>query len=265
MTALAARADALLASHRGDRPLVLPNGWDVASAKIVEAAGFPVIATSSRAIASVLGLADDDSSDPDLIFDHVGRIAASVDRPVTADLEAGYRLSPSELVERMLAIGVVGCNLEDSDHHGSGVLVDAEQQAEYLSAVRSTAEAHGVHVVLNARVDCFIRRLGDDEEQLTEGIRRGRLYLQAGADCVYPIALVDGVRIARFFAAVPGSVNIQARRDGLGLEELAILGVRRVSLASGLFNLATEHLRAAVGLLADGGLVALWEAEPRGS
>jgi len=258
VSTLAARADALLAAHRADAPLLLPNVWDVASAKVVEAAGFPVVATSSRAIAEVLGVADDDSSDPDLVFEHLGRLAASVDRPVTADLEAGYRLAPDELVERMLAAGIVGCNLEDTDHHGDEVLVDAARQAEYLAAVRAAAGAHGVHVVINARIDCFIRHLGDPPAQLAEALRRAERYLAAGADCVYPIALADRAAIASFVSSVPGPVNVTARPGGLSLGELAELGVRRVSLGSGLFNLAREHLRAVLARLGSDGLASLW-------
>lgn len=259
MTDLSTRADELLAAHHGERPLVLPNVWDVSSARAVEEAGFPVVATSSRAIANVLGIADDDSSDPDLIFGHVGRISGALSCPVTADLEAAFGLTPSELVDRMLAVGVVGCNLEDSDHHGTGVLVDSGQQATFLSQVRSAANAKGVHVVINARVDCFIRHLGNDEEQLAEGIRRARLYFEAGADCVYPIALVDRERIAQFVSAMPGPVNVQARRDTPDLNELAQMGVRRVSLASGLFNLTYDYLRSSLGNLAKDGLAALWQ------
>lgn len=251
-TSLASAADALLAAHRRPEPLLLPNVWDVASARIVEEAGFPVIATSSRAIASVLGEPDDDSSDPDVIFDFVARIARAVRRPVTADLEAGYRLDPTDLVGRMLDAGVVGCNLEDTDHHGDGVLVDAERQAAFLAAVRAAAEAAGVHVVINARVDPFIRRVGDEQEQLGEAIRRGRLYIAAGADCVYPIGLADRAQIAALVGAVAGPVNVQAGRGGPGIDELAALGVRRISLAAGLHELASDCLRSAARSLAAG-------------
>lgn len=263
MTSLERKADSLLTAHRGDRPLVLPNVWDVASARVVEEAGFPIVATSSRAIAAVFGLDDNDSSGADVIFDHLHRIAAAVDCPVTADLEAGYRLPAAELVDRMLAAGVVGCNLEDTDHHGDGVLIDAQRHASYLASVHEAALTSGVHVVINARIDCFIRQLGSEDEQLAEGIRRATQYFEAGADCVYPIALVDRTRIARFVASMNGPVNAQARRDGLGLDELTKLGVRRVSLASGLFNLGNDHLRMAVRQLAEGGLAALWATSPR--
>jgi 2-methylisocitrate lyase-like PEP mutase family enzyme len=259
----ASKADALFDAHRGLEPLVLPNIWDAASARIVEEAGFPVVATSSRAIAGVLGMQDDDSSDPDVIFDFVARIADSVACPVTADLEAGYGLASEEFVDRLLSAGVVGCNLEDTDHHGSDVLVDAEKQAAFLADVRAAADARGVHVVINARVDSFIRHVGDEQEQLEEAIRRGRLYLEAGADWIYPIALGDRERIAQLTAALPGPVNGVARRGGLSIGELATLGVRRISFASGLFQLVSDQLRAAVRRLAEApNPDALWQGLP---
>lgn len=262
-TALIENAQKLLDAHHGPKPLVLPNIWDVASAQIVAEAGFPVIATSSRAIAAVLGTQDDDSSDPNVIFDFVARIAGSVNCPVTADLEAGYGLGPKELVERILGAGIVGCNLEDSDHHGDDVLVDAKRQAAFLADVRKAATDSGVHIVINARVDSFIRHVGDEKYQLEDAIQRGRLYLEAGADCVYPIALVDRDRIAQLTAALPGPVNITARRGGLSFDELTTLGVKRISFASGLFQLVNDHLHTTVRRLTESDDPdALWQDPP---
>jgi 2-methylisocitrate lyase-like PEP mutase family enzyme len=127
---LAERADALRRLHTGPRPLVLPNAWDVASARMVVTTGFPVVATSSGAIAATLGYEDNDSMPVEEAFGVVARIARSVPVPVTADVEAGYRLSPEELVERLLDAGAVGCNLEDTDHHHTGVWVPNTRSEE---------------------------------------------------------------------------------------------------------------------------------------
>jgi 2-methylisocitrate lyase-like PEP mutase family enzyme len=251
-SALAAAADALLAAHHGPVPLVLPNAWDAASARIVEAAGFPAVATSSHAVADVLGGADDDTGDPDVIFPFLARIVGAVRIPVTGDVERGYRLSPTALVDRLLAAGLVGCNLEDSDHHGGGVLVDADRQAAFLAEVRAAADAAGVHLVVNARIDTFLRKTGGDDAQLEEAIRRGSLYLAAGADCVYPIALVDPARIRTLTRAIPGPVNVIARAGGPRLDELAELGVRRISFGGGLHRLVLDHLRLTVAGIATG-------------
>jgi 2-methylisocitrate lyase-like PEP mutase family enzyme len=250
---LAALAETLLAAHHATSPLVLPNAWDVTSARIVEAAGFGAVATSSHAVAEVLGGADDDSNDPDVVFPFLARIAAAVLVPVTADVEAGYRLPADELVERLLGAGIVGCNLEDTDHHGAGILVDVDRQAARLAAVRAAADAAGVHLVINARVDSVIRKVGDDDAQLEDAIRRGTAYLAAGADCVYPIMLLDPARIRRFTAAVPGPVNVIARAGGPSVGELAQLGVRRISFGGGLHRVVLDHLRSAVAGIASGG------------
>ncbi|HEY5334665.1 MAG TPA: isocitrate lyase/phosphoenolpyruvate mutase family protein [Mycobacteriales bacterium] len=244
-------AGSLLTAHHRPVPLLLANVWDASSARAVEATGFEFLATSSHAVADVLGERDDDSADPDVVFGWITRIVRAVSCPVTADLEAGYGLPPAELVDRMLRTGVVGCNLEDTDHHGDGPLVDADQQASFLEAVRAAADAAGVHLVINARVDTFARRVGSDAQQLEEAIARGRRYLAAGADCIYPIGLSERAAIAELVAAVPGPVNVLARPGGLPVEELTAIGVHRISLASGLQRVATERLRqAAAGFLA---------------
>jgi 2-methylisocitrate lyase-like PEP mutase family enzyme len=233
-TTLRERATALRGLHAGPRPLVLPNAWDVASARLVVKAGFPVVATSSGAVAASLGYEDTDSMPTDDAFGVVARIARSVPVPVTADLEAGYGLSPEELVRRLVDSGAVGCNLEDTDHHGGGGLVDADAQAERLRAVRSAANEAGIPVVLNARID-VLRLAGDRRALFEEAVRRARLYLQAGADCVFPIRLADDDLIGEFVRRVDGPVNVVAA-GAPPLARLAELGVRRISYAGSLMH-----------------------------
>ena len=231
---LAEQADALRRLHTGPRPLVLPNAWDVASARLVVKAGFPVVATSSGAIAATLGYEDNDSIPVDEAFGVIARITRSVSVPVTADIEAGYGLSPEELVERLLEAGAVGCNLEDTDHHGGAGLVDAGENAERLRATRNAATEAGVDIVLNARID-VLRLEGDRSELFEEAVRRARLYLRAGADCLFPIRLADDALIGEFVRRVEGAVNVV----GAGappLARLAELGIARVSFAGFLMN-----------------------------
>ena len=239
---LSHQAQTLRSLHRGPEPLLLPNVWDVASARAVTEAGFPVIATSSHAVAASLGFPDADAMPTDVAFGAIARIAASVDLPVTADLEAGYQLPAPELVERLLDAGAVGCNLEDTDHHGAEVLAPVERQTEWLRAVREASEAAGVPVVINARTDVFLRGSGDPGSLLPEALRRGKAYLEAGADCVYPIGLTDEGVIEAFVREVGGPVNTWLRPGGPSRETLARLGVARISLAGGLFRAAMAQV-----------------------
>jgi 2-methylisocitrate lyase-like PEP mutase family enzyme len=162
--------------------------------------------------------------------------------PVTADIEAGYRLSPAELVERLLAAGAVGCNLEDTDHaQGGHALREAGWQAERLAEVKRAARERGVDLVLNARTDVFLRDRG--EEATEEAIRRGKLYLEAGADCVFPIGAPDEPTICALVEGTPGPVNVIAGfRGAPPLARLRELGVRRISYAGRLYRaMLTDH------------------------
>lgn len=246
---LVQKANLLRSLHHGSPPLLLPNAWDVASARAVEEAGFPVVATSSSAVAESLGLSDADSMPPDLVFDVIARVAASVRVPVTADLEAGYQLSSPNLVARIIDSGVVGCNLEDTDHHGPDVLVPIDRQAERIRAVREASVAAGVPLVINARVDVFIREAGGSDGRLAEGIRRGKAYRDAGADCLYPIGLRDSAAIETFVREVEAPVNIWLRAGGPSLQTLSALGVARISLASGLFRRSLNEIKRALAEL----------------
>lgn len=239
---LAEKAARLRMLHAGPGMLVLPNAWDAASARVFEAAGFAAIATTSGGVAGALGFPDHEGAPVDEMTAAARRITAAVSVPVSVDFEAGYQLDPAAIVARLLAAGAAGMNLEDSDHHGDRRLIAADRHADRLAAVKAAALAAGVDLFLNARVDVFVRKLGSPEEQLAEGLRRARLYREAGADCIYPILLTDESMIAAFVEAV-GTININVRRGGpLSLARLAALGVRRVTYATSLFREATTWL-----------------------
>lgn len=238
MTGLGAAAARLRALHAGPDVLVLPNAWDGASARAVEAAGFTAVATSSGAVARMLGREDGETMSPDEAFAAVEVIARSVSVPVTADMEAGYGLSADEFVTRLLEAGAVGCNLEDTDHQaGGGSLVPIEEQVARVAEVKEAGRAAGVDIVLNARVDTFVRRVA---APVDEGVERGRRYAEAGADCVYPILAMAEDDIRTLVTAVPAPVNVMLRPGSLPLSELAALGVRRVSMGSGLHTVAMD-------------------------
>ncbi|MEU6021684.1 isocitrate lyase/phosphoenolpyruvate mutase family protein [Micromonospora sp. NPDC047134] len=234
------RAATLRALHHPGDPLVLPNVWDAGSARAVVQAGFPAIATASAAVSQSLGYADGEGTPVGEMLAAVARITRAVEVPVTADLERGYRLSPAELVQRLLDAGAVGLNLEDSDPY-DGNLVDPGAQAELLAGVRAAAEAAGVPIVINARTDVFLRGYGEPAGRLDEAIRRARRYLAAGADCVYPIMLADPADLRTFVEAVAAPVNVLAHPAAPAPAELAALGVARISYGPALYAATYAH------------------------
>ncbi|CAA9545970.1 MAG: Carboxyvinyl-carboxyphosphonate phosphorylmutase [uncultured Thermomicrobiales bacterium] len=234
--------------HHGARPLVLPNAWDVASARLVEKAGFPVIATSSGAIASSLGYEDTNSMPVEEAFGAVARIAQNVSIPVTADMEGGYHLSPVEFVTRLLDAGAVGCNIEDTDHDAGSGLLPVEQHADWLRAVKDAAAERGIDIVINARLDAM-RQTGDEAALFDEALRRAGRYLEAGADCVFPIKMAAEAQIADFVARVNGPVNILGAAAP-PLPRLAQLGVARVSFAGTLMSKTYASMTAALADIA---------------
>jgi 2-methylisocitrate lyase-like PEP mutase family enzyme len=161
------------------------------------------------------------------------RIAGGVEVPVTIDAEAGYGMAPVELVAALRNMAAAGCNLEDTDYT-AGALRDPGWQAEWLGAVRQAAVAEGYPLVINARVDVFVAPWEADEGAsqaglVAEAIRRANAYLEAGADCVYPILLWDAEPLRQFMSEVRGPVNVVRIQQAPSVAELAALGVARVS------------------------------------
>jgi 2-methylisocitrate lyase-like PEP mutase family enzyme len=253
MTDLGERAERLRALHQGPEPLVLPNVWDVASALAVERAGASAIATTSSGVAASLGYPDGEAIPATEMLAAVGRIAAAVDLPVTADLEAGYGLEASDLVAGLLDAGAVGLNLEDTDRgHEPAGLVETDVQANRLADIRRAATDQGVAVVINARIDVFLRGSGSFEERVDEAIIRGRAYVAAGADCVFPITLGEEEAIRRFVQGVEAPVNVLLRPGTPSIAALASIGVRRISVGGGLARHAIDDVEAVARLLLAG-------------
>jgi len=240
---LARAAEQLRALHVGPQPLVLPNAWDAATARAVAEAGFPAVATTSSGMSASLGWADGEHTPSDEMFAAIFRVARAVDVPVTADIEAGYGLSPEQVAQRLLDAGGVGCNLEDTDHRTGTTLVNATEQADRLAAVKRAARAANVDIVVNARVDVFLRQAPAEQPPIEEAIRRGRLYLEAGADCIFPIGAPDAGTIAALVDGIPGPINVIAGfRGAPGQRRLRELGVRRISYAGRLHRaMLVEH------------------------
>jgi 2-methylisocitrate lyase-like PEP mutase family enzyme len=246
-TDLQSRCDLLRSLHRPGTPLLLPNAWDVATARAVVAAGFPVVATTSWGVAGALGYEDHEAAPADEMFAAAARIARGVEVPVTVDAEAGYGMEPAELVAALRRAGAAGCNLEDTDHAAGG-LRDPERQAEWLGAVRRAASEDGYGLVINARVDVFLGPWiagagpGTQAELVSEALRRANAYLDAGVDCVYPIALWETDALRSVISDVRGPVNVLRVPQAPSLAELAALGVARVSWGPILYREAMARV-----------------------
>jgi 2-methylisocitrate lyase-like PEP mutase family enzyme len=227
------RCELLRSLHRRGDPLVLPNAWDVATARAVVAGGFPVVATTSWGVAATLGYEDGERAPADEMLAAAARIARDVDVPVTVDAEAGYGMQPSELVAALRDVGAAGCNLEDTEWP-AGSLRDPDRHAQWLKAVCEAAFEQGYPLVINARVDVFFHPFladesGPQEGFVAEAVRRANAYLEAGVDCVYPICLWELNALHRFMSEVSGPVNITREPQAPSIAELSALGVARVS------------------------------------
>jgi 2-methylisocitrate lyase-like PEP mutase family enzyme len=205
---LADLAATLRELHRPGDPVVLPNAWDPPSARRLAATGAAALATTSVGVAEALGYEDGEATPGAEMLAAVGRIAAAVEVPVTADLEAGYGFSPDELVAGLLEASAVGLNQEDTDHT-TGRLSDPDAHADRLAAIKEAGRRTGVDVVLNARVDSFLRAAPDTDPEavVDDAVARGRRYAEAGADCVYPIAARGRAAIRRLVEEIGAPVN----------------------------------------------------------
>lgn len=197
--------------------MVLAGPWDAGSARMLADVGYPALATPSMGIAASLGY-QDGATPPAEMFAAVKRIVHAVTVPVSADIEDGYGLGPRELIGRLTDAGAVGCNIEDSEH---GELKDPRQHADWLADVRAQA---GDAVFINARVDTFLYGNGDT----ADAIERAALYIDAGADCVFPILAPLEV-LPDLRQRIEGPLNMAAKASKRAVAELAGLGVTRVT------------------------------------
>ncbi|HEX5621832.1 MAG TPA: isocitrate lyase/phosphoenolpyruvate mutase family protein [Solirubrobacteraceae bacterium] len=251
---LQSRCDLLRSLHRPGDPLLLPNAWDVATARAVIAAGFPVVATTSAGVAGALGYEDHEGAPGDEMLAAAARIIRRVDVPVTVDAEAGYGMEPADLVAALRSAGAAGCNLEDSDY-AAGRLRDPDQHAEWLRAVRQAAADDGYGLVINARIDVFLGPFlagadpGTQAELVPDAVRRANAYVEAGVDCVYPITLWETDALERFMSEIRSPVNIVGLPMAPSLADLAALGVARVSWGHLLYRGAMARLEEQLGSL----------------
>jgi 2-methylisocitrate lyase-like PEP mutase family enzyme len=264
MTTQREKAAAFRQLHSGPRLLVLPNAWDVASAKVIEAAGAAAIATSSAGVAFALGFPDGERISRDEMLGMVRRIAVAVEVPVSADVEAGYGATSdaaARIARDVLETGAVGMNLEDAIEGGE--LLPLELHVERIRAARAAATGLGVPLVINGRTDSFAARGIAPDARAAEAVRRANAYLAAGADCAFVPFVTRPEDIVRLVREIRGPINILAKPGSPPLSELERLGVRRVSVGSAIALAAYGRARrAAMELMGSGTYEAMTDAIP---
>jgi 2-methylisocitrate lyase-like PEP mutase family enzyme len=247
------RALAFRSLHVPGDPLVLPNAWDTASARIVEDAGAAAVATTSAGLAWALGAADGDRLDRDGALAAVARIVAAVDVPVSADIESGYAQDAAgvaDTIRAVIAAGAVGVNIEDALYEaGAGPLRPVAEQAERIAAARAAADSAGVPLFVNARIDTFLR--GGGEVDVT--LERAAAFLAAGADGIFVPGAVEPGTVKLLADGIEGPLNVMVHPGAAPVAELAALGVARVSAGSGLAQAAHALVRRAARELLDTG------------
>lgn len=253
-------AERFLKLHHDDEILVLLNSWDVGSSKLIEASGYKAIATTSMGIAASLGYPDCQVIQLSEMIGAIRSIVKAVNVPVTADIEAGYGRNVDEVVDSVktiIATGVVGINIEDSVDL-SPVLIDETEFCERISAIRALSDSLGFHLVINARTDSFYTSRSSEREKLAESIRRGNMYREAGADCIFVQPVWQRETIAALVKEIDAPINILANPTIGGgfppsVRELQDLGVARVSLGSSLMKATLALIKKVADELSERG------------
>jgi 2-methylisocitrate lyase-like PEP mutase family enzyme len=251
--------------HSGERPLVLVNAWDAASARLIEQSGSPAIATTSAGLAWALGYPDGEQMNKRDLIQSCERICRVVTVPVSVDIERGFGRTPTDVCETVRALidlGVVGVNIEDGFASGTNELVQPETLAERISAIRAIADEVGIRFFINARTDTYFAPAGDPVARYEETVRRAEIYVKAGADGIFVPGLESIEEIERMTREVTRPLNIYAGYAGLPpVAALGRAGVRRVSLGCGPFQAALALARRIVNETLNEGTYAAMTAE----
>ncbi|KKW66190.1 isocitrate lyase/phosphoenolpyruvate mutase family protein [Mycolicibacterium elephantis] len=241
------RADALLAMHQPGNPVILPTVWDAWSARLAVDAGFAALTVGSHPLADSVGKEDGEGMTFAEVLARVEQITAAVDVPVSVDIESGYGQPPARLIEGLLDAGAVGFNIEDTVHGEGGRLRTVAEHAELVGALRNAADSTGVHVVVNARTDLFLRQDGDESDRVDRAIARLTAAASAGADVLYPVGRLDADTLRRLATELPLPINAIAVPDQDDPATFGPLGVGRISfgpfLQNALSGRATEILQ----------------------
>jgi 2-methylisocitrate lyase-like PEP mutase family enzyme len=246
---LKARAELFRSLHTPGHPLVLPNAWDAASARVVEEAGAAAVATTSSGVAWALGAADGNHADRDEVLRALARIVAAVDIPVSADIEGGYADDPegvAETIRGVLAAGAVGINIEDSQ---GPALRDTAEQSARIAAARTAADEAGVALFIHARTDTYLRGAGG----LPETLARATAYLAAGASGIFVPGVTDPALVADLASAIDAPLGILTGPGAPPVPELAAAGPARISIGGALAESAYALVRRAARELLERG------------
>ncbi|WP_018602665.1 isocitrate lyase/phosphoenolpyruvate mutase family protein [Mycobacterium sp. 155] len=223
------RARALLALHRPGNPVVLPTVWDAWSAKTAVDAGFAALTLGSHPVADSVGKADGEGMSFDDLTTRVAQISGAIDVPVSVDIESGYGETPRRLIDGLLDAGAVGLNIEDTVHKEGKRLRGPEEHAALVGELRNAADAAGVHVVINARTDLFLRQDGSEADRVERAVARLKLAAEAGADCLYPVGRHDPETMRQLTSELPLPVNAIAIPESDDPASFGPLGVGRIS------------------------------------
>lgn len=244
---LVKRADALLAKHQPGNPVILPTVWDAWSARLAVDAGFAALTVGSHPVADSVGKADREGMTFSDLLTRVKQITGAVSVPVSVDIESGYGQEPARLIEGLLDAGGVGLNIEDTVHSEGGRLRSVTEHAEFVGALRRAADSAGVHVVVNARTDLFLRKDGEESDRVDRAIARLKAAAAEGADVLYPIGRHDAETLRRLASELPLPINAIAVPDSDDPASFGPLGVGRISfgpfLQGALAGRATEILQ----------------------
>jgi 2-methylisocitrate lyase-like PEP mutase family enzyme len=254
------KAEVFLNFHQDEEILVLLNSWDTGSSKLIEACGYKAIATTSMGIAASLGYPDSQVIQLTEMIEVITGIVNAVQVPVTVDIEAGYGSNVNEIidsVQKIIATGIVGINIEDSIDLNP-VLIDEMEFCERISAIRALSDSMGFHLVINARTDSFYTSSGSVREKLSESIRRGNKYREAGADCIFVQPVWEKDTISTLVKEINAPINILANPSiGSGfpptVRELQDLGVARLSLGSSLMKATLALIKKVADELSEKG------------
>ncbi len=254
------KAELFLKYHHDNEILVLLNSWDVGSSKLIEASGYKAIATTSMGIAASLGYPDCQIIQLSEMIEVITGIVNGVQVPVTVDIESGYGNNINEImdsVKKIIATGIVGVNIEDSIDL-SPLLIDEIEFCERISAIRSLSDSLGFHLVINARTDSFYTSSGSTREKLSESIKRGNKYREAGADCIFVQPVGEKETISTLVKEINAPINILSNPtigagSPLSVRELQDLGVARVSLGSSLMKATLALIKKVADELSEKG------------